>query len=154
MAQVTALAQWRDKKMQRPTPEAHHPSSPPLSAVFDKDYNALSGKVFGVLAVKEILKTHFPFEEEWKHDLFEVLEAVALSFGADAPETKLIVRHRFLDLKSWILDAMRPENKRDLSMALLVLDLMEKSALSRTAPMTNPPESFAFAVDHEVGPES
>ena len=79
--------------------------------------------MYAVLKIKEILDYHLYFDDVWPYLLLSFMEAVNnlnQGEGCDLPGTGA-------SLKDYVLSAVSQENKRDMSMVLLLIELMEKS---------------------------
>lgn len=80
--------------------------------------------VFGLLKVRDIVAFHEgDLNQEFDHFCLNGLEA-AYNFPDIGP---LKLKEAVKPLKEWILDSMTEDNKRDMSWALVILDLIEKS---------------------------
>ncbi|WP_027185920.1 hypothetical protein [Desulfovibrio inopinatus] len=126
MATVISIDAFRQKT------NPMQPGAPPDQAerpvlhdkdFWSRDYSKLEHIVFGVLKISELLSYYVPYDDSWHFSMLCLLDAAYRR--ALGEETALAdVSH---SLKGYILDAMTAENKRDLSGALLILDLVEKS---------------------------
>ncbi|WP_243544771.1 hypothetical protein [Pseudodesulfovibrio tunisiensis] len=125
MGTVVALDEYKARVTRaRPAPA----DRPELvgSEIWGRDYTELESVVFGLLKAREVVAYHVcGNDEEYDHLSLEALEAAyrIADFGPDR------LRDSIAPLKEWILDVMTPENKRDLSWAIVLLDLIEKSPL-------------------------
>lgn len=134
MAIVTSLLDYRRKK-QRPSfalpiVEDEPASRPHVSkqAIWRKDFSSFGGVIFGILTIRELLGYHLHYFEEWKHYLLQILDICANTTGKDrAALLGDVVR----DFKSFLFEETGPENKEDMALVVLILELMEKSALLR-----------------------
>lgn len=91
--------------------------------IWSRDYTRLESVVFATTKIKEILEYHFPFDEGWSGPLLNLLDAIyhLRQWGLEE------VAAAGSEIKDYILIGMTPENKRDLSAALLLIDLVEKT---------------------------
>jgi hypothetical protein len=125
MGSVVALDAFREslaRKEQTPT----GPPRPEISGgeVWGRDYRDVEAIVFGLLKVRGIVAHHQgDFDHEFDHLCIESLEA-AYTLETTGPAR---LRAAIKPLKEWILDAITEDNKRDMSWALVLLDLIEKS---------------------------
>ncbi len=125
MGTVIALDAYRMSK----NPEEHLRSilyPPPRindGQIFARDYSKLDGIVFAVLKIREILRYHVTTNEEWQYLALQVLDA-AYYFNAEKSE---LLREATRSLKDYILEEMDKRNGKDMTSALLLLDLIEKS---------------------------
>ena len=80
------------------------------------------------MKIKEILDYHLYYDDIWPYLLLSFLEAVHEGRQSDG---KGQLPGTGASLKDYVLSAITPENKRDLSMVLLLTDLIEKSPTYR-----------------------
>jgi len=126
MAQILSLeAHRQEKERQRAGPHSPALRRPNLSdrELWTRDYRETDNVVFAILKIKEILDYHLYYDDVWPYLLLSFMEAVHnLKQGdeVDLPGTGA-------SLKDYVLSAMSQDNKRDLSMVLLLIELMEKS---------------------------
>jgi len=126
MAQILFFdAHRRDKERQRAGPTGLPPHRPCCSdrELWTRDYREPDNILYAVLKIKEILDYHLYYDDVWPYLLLSFMEAVhTLNQGenGDLPGTGA-------SLKDYVLSAVSQENKRDLSMVLLLIELMEKS---------------------------
>ena len=130
MAQILSLdAHRRDRERQRAGPDGHTQRRPCCSdrELWTRDYRQPENIIFAVLKIKEILDYHLYYDDVWPYLLLSFMEAVHnLNQGqhGDLPGTGA-------SLKDYVLSAITPGNKRELSMVLLLTDLIEKSPTYR-----------------------
>jgi hypothetical protein len=79
------------------------------------------------MKIKEILDYHLYYDDVWPYLLLSFLEAVHNAKQGDARG----MLGTGASLKDYVLSAMGQENKRDMSMILLLTDLIEKSPTYR-----------------------
>jgi hypothetical protein len=126
MAQILSIdAHRQEKERQQAGPTGLNPRRPSLSdrQLWTRDYRETDNIMFAILKIKEILDYHLYYDDVWPYLLLSFMEAVHnLKQGAevDLPGTGA-------SLKDYVLSAMSQESKRDMSMVLLLIDLMEKS---------------------------
>lgn len=132
MGTVIALEEYR----KRLNPEQHLDSllypKPRIndSEVFSKDYTRLENVVFAILKVREILRYHVQTNEEWHYLILCVLDA-AYYFDKDKSQ---LLKEATASLKDYILGETNARNGKDMTAALLLVDLIEKSPrMKRTA---------------------
>jgi len=105
------------------------PKRPHLSDrdLWTRDYRELDSIMYAVLKIKEILDFHLYYDDVWPYLL--------LSFMESAHSAKQGLERRFpgagASLKDYVLSTMTEENKRDMTMVLLLTDLIEKSPTYR-----------------------
>ncbi|WP_028588665.1 hypothetical protein [Desulfocurvus vexinensis] len=125
MGTVIALDQYRMRK--DPGRELHTLLAPPPrindGQIFSRDYSKLDGIVFAVLKIREILRYHVQTNEEWQYLALQVLDA---AYHFDAGHSALL-REATGSLKDYILEEMDQDNGKDMTAALLLLDLIEKA---------------------------
>ncbi|MBU1003716.1 MAG: hypothetical protein KKE73_14475 [Proteobacteria bacterium] len=125
MGTVIALEQYR----QRQVPDEHLDSvlypRPRIndSEIFSKDYSRLENVVFAILKVREILRYHIFTNEEWHYLILCVLDA---AYYFDTEKSQLL-KEATTSLKNYILDEINARNGKDMTAALLLMDLIEKS---------------------------
>lgn len=126
MAQILSFdAYRRDRARQRAGPESPPPRRPCCSdrELWTRDYREPENIIYAVLKIKEILDYHLYYDDVWPYLLLSFMEAVHhlnRGEGHDLPGTGA-------SLKDYVHSAVSQENKRDLSMVLLLIELMEKS---------------------------
>ncbi|WP_291498849.1 hypothetical protein [Desulfocurvus sp.] len=129
MGTVIALDQYRMRK--DPEGELRTLLAPPPrindGQIFARDYSKLDGIVFAVLKIREILRYHVQTNEEWQYLALQVLDA-AYHFDA---EHGALLGEATASLKNYILEEMDRRNGRDMTAALLLLDLVEKAPRHR-----------------------
>jgi hypothetical protein len=101
------------------------PRRPRLSDrdLWTRDYGQTDNIVYAILKIKEILDYHLYYDDVWPFLLLSFMETVhnaRQGEGRDLPGTGA-------SLKDYVLSAITPTNKRDMSMVLLLTDLIEKS---------------------------
>ena len=101
------------------------PKRPRLSDrdLWTRDYRQTDNILYAIMKIKEILDYHLYYDDVWPYLLLSFLEAVHNTKQGDARE----LPGTGASLKDYVLSAVTPVNKRDLSMVLLLTDLIEKS---------------------------
>jgi hypothetical protein len=126
MAQVASLADYRARREAqappRPSPETPAPRIDD-GEILSRDYTRTPDIVFGLLKIREILGYHLFYDEAWKGLLLDLLDA-ACRPGDE--QTGRLARAA-LNLKDHIVEEMVPDSYHDLSAALLITDLVEKT---------------------------
>lgn len=126
MAQILSFDAYRqDKERLRAGPPVRNPRRPRLNDrdLWARDYREAENIIFAILKIKEILDYHLYYDDVWPFLLLSFMEAVHnLNQGRedDLPGTGA-------SLKDYVLSAMSQDTKRDLSMVLLLIELLEKS---------------------------
>lgn len=95
--------------------------------LWTRDYREIDNILYAILKIKEILDYHLYYDDVWPYLLLSFMEAVHTTKqggGQELPTTGA-------SLKDYVLSAVTPDNKRDLSMVLLLTDLIEKSPTYR-----------------------
>lgn len=125
MGNVVALETFRQSL--RPLKEkVKRPARPEVSggAIWGRDYREIEAVVFGLLQARGLVAHHVgAHEPAFDHLCLNALEAAYRL--ADFGQARL--KAAISPVKEWILDAITEDNKRDLSWALVILDLIEKS---------------------------
>lgn len=126
MAQILSFDAYRqDKERLRAGPPVRNPRRPRLNdrELWTRDYREADNIIFAILKIKEILDFHLYYDDVWPFLLLAFMEAVHNHNQGrvdDLPGTGA-------SLKDYVLSAMSQDTKRDLSMVLLLIELLEKS---------------------------
>lgn len=124
MGTVVALDQFRKQKMQ--TDFIAPPARPDVlgSEIWGTDYSSVEGIVFGLLKVREIASFYFgAHDQEFDHMLINALDK-AYHYELNGHEAlKAAIR----PIKDSVADMIDDNNRKPMSLALVILDLMEKS---------------------------
>ncbi|WP_428566096.1 MAG: hypothetical protein ACP59X_05755 [Solidesulfovibrio sp. DCME] len=101
------------------------PRRPRLSDrdLWTRDYGEIDNIVYAIMKIKEILDYHLYYDDVWPYLLLSFLEAVHNTGQGDGKG----LSGTGASLKDYVVSAVTPTNKRDLSMVLLLTDLIEKS---------------------------
>ena len=125
MGSVVALDEFKRTLGKRD----QHPAKPERPAIrgseiWGRDYTALEAVVFGLLKVRDIAAYHAG-EGSAKFDqlCLDALKAAYKVEDAGQPQLKQAIK----PLKEILLDMITEDNKRDISWALVLCDLIEKS---------------------------
>lgn len=125
MGSVVALDKFRQTILHKEkVPKG--PPRPEISGgeIWGRDYRDVEAIVFGLLKVRGIVAHHMGgFDHAFDHLCLESLEAAYEIHEFGPAKLKAAIK----PLKEWILDEMTEDNKRDMSWALVILDLIEKS---------------------------
>jgi len=124
MGSVVALDAFR-KNMKADRAKAS-PPRPEVSgaAVWGRNYREAEAIVYGLLQARGLLAHHAGAHDAgFDHLCMHALDAAYHVDELGLPHLKQAVA----PIKRWILDAITEDNKRDLSWALVLLDLIEKS---------------------------
>lgn len=125
MGSVVALDAFRESARKRGK-RTHRPPRPEVvgAEIWGRDYRDVEAVVFGLLKVRAIVAHHAgDFDPLFDFHCLNGLEA-AYRFESTDPER---LTNAIASMKEWILDFITDQNKRDLSWALVILDLIEKS---------------------------
>ncbi len=121
---VVSLCEYRNRRTEAPPAEEAIPR-PRISdtQIWARDYGKPEQMLGGLFKVREILNYHLHHEEEWKHYLLVILDALFRK-GADSSET--MGRHlgRLMNYLAMVFDA---ENRKDLGAAIIILDLVSRA---------------------------
>ena len=123
------------RKASRPHREATAATPPKQpqfsdSDLWTRDYRQLGNIVHAVIKMKEILDYHLYYDDVWPYLLLAFMESVH-NAKQDEPQT---IIGTGASLKDYVVSAITPDNKRDLTMVLLLTDLIEKSPGYRARP--------------------
>lgn len=136
MSGIVALAEFRKKKEAKRVASivSHKHTRPTLSdgQIFSQDYTTTEGVLFGVLKIREVLQYYVSDTDEWNHELMDVLESASKYTEDHKYEAELTERCQ--TLKGYILGAMNEDNAEDMTLGLLITDLIQKSPAVRRAP--------------------
>ena len=125
MGSVVALEEFRQSlRAKQQGPE--RPPRPEVSGgeVWGRDYRQVEAVVYGLLQARGLVAHHVGAHDPgFDHLCMDALEAAYRLEDLGQPRLNAAIR----PLKEWILDAITEDNKRDLSWALVLLDLIEKS---------------------------
>lgn len=125
MGSIVALDAFRASvEKTRNAPQG--PPRPEISGaeIWTRDYREVEAVVFGLLTVRNLVAHHLAgYDPDFDALCMDGLDA-AYSEKATGPER---LKAALKPLKDWLLDAMTEDNKRDMSWALVIVDLIEKS---------------------------
>ena len=125
MGSVVALEDFR-QSIEETRRGPIRPPRPKISGgeIWGRNYNEVEAIVFGLLKVRAIVAHHMgEHNQMFDHFCMDSLEAAYEIKTAGPARLKRAIK----PLKEWILDEMTEDNKRDMSWALVILDLIEKS---------------------------
>ncbi|MDC0335295.1 hypothetical protein OAN24_00150 [Pseudodesulfovibrio sp.] len=125
MGSVVALDEFR-QSIKQTRREPKRPPRPKISGgeIWGRDYKEVEAIVFGLLKVRGIVAHHMGEHDRGFDSLCIISLEAAYEIDAFGPNR---LKRAIKPLKEWILDAMTEDNKRDMSWALVILDLIEKS---------------------------
>ncbi|WP_461210667.1 hypothetical protein [Desulfocurvus sp. DL9XJH121] len=131
MGSVIALDEFRRAKEPECGLEATLYPRPRIndSEIFARDYTSIGGQVFAILKIREILRYHVRSNEEWQYLILCVLDA---AYHYD-PGKSQILKEAVRSLKDYVLGEVNTRNNKDMTSALLLLDLIEKSPRMKSA---------------------
>ena len=92
--------------------------------LFSRDYTEFENILFGLFKVREILDYHLHYSEEWKYHLLCILDGVYRTHveGKEHP-----ISGDVAEIKRYVAEDLSEANKRDLSLALLLLDIIDRN---------------------------
>lgn len=94
------------------------------SEIWARDYTDMEAVVFGLLKVRDIVAYHAGGQDtDFDHFCMDALEAAYTVRDGGTARLKEAIK----PLKEWLLDSLTDDNKRDISWALVLCDLIEKS---------------------------
>ncbi|MBN2139863.1 MAG: hypothetical protein PHV85_02845 [Desulfovibrionaceae bacterium] len=129
MSSVIALCEYRRKKaledlsLVRTGPERTEKPDLVGAEIWGRDYSELEAVVFGLLKVREIVLYYIGYDQDLESLLLCVLEA-AYGYAAHGPDR---LRAATMPLKEAVLARADEDNRRPLAMAVVILDLIEKT---------------------------
>lgn len=130
MGSVVALDEFRQEVGKTPRKPAR-PARPSIvgTEVWGRDYREVEAVVYGLLQARGLVAHHVGRYDQ----AFDAMCTVCLDAAYQVKETgHARLKEAIKPLKEWILDEMTEDNKRDLSWALVILDLIEKSPARRS----------------------
>ncbi len=126
MGTVVALDQFRKGSEQQTDATFEAPHRPAIfgSEIWGMDYSSMEGVVFGLLKVREIAGFFYgAHDAEFDHMLINALDK-AYHYELHGPDAlKAAIR----PLKADMADMINDNNRKPMSLALVILDLIEKS---------------------------
>lgn len=126
MATIISMREYvREKVPLMPEPPDTATGEPYIndSQVWSKDYSKLENVVFGVLKIREVLNYYFYYEDVWAYLLLNLLDAAAHASPEDSSE----LTEAAAQLRNYMVQAVDPENRKNMYAAILILDLIEKA---------------------------
>ena len=125
MGNVVALEDFR-QSLRAGKRERNKVPRPEISGaeVWGRDYREVESVVYGLVQARGLVAHHVGGHDSgFDHLCMDALEAAYRLKDTGQARLNAAIR----PLKEWILDAITEDNKRDLSWALVLLDLIEKS---------------------------
>lgn len=126
MGSVVALDEFRQGLEQREAAKGQPRQRPEIrgAEIWGRNYTEIEAVVFGLLKVRDIVAFHCRQTDPLFDQLcLEALRAAYLVEDEGPARLKLAMK----PVKEWLLDEMTEDNKRDMSWALVLTDLIEKS---------------------------
>jgi len=127
MGSVVALEEFRQTIENRDGPPISR-ERPKISGgeIWGRDYNDVEAIVFGLLKIRDIVAYHVgDHDQAFDHLCLNGLEAAYKIYEVGPLKLKAEIK----PIKEWILDEVTEDNKRDMSWALVIVDLIEKSPI-------------------------
>jgi len=131
MGQVVSLEEFREKKWAMEAgPFFYSLDRPHINdgEILARDYSELDNIIFGILKIRQILSYYVHTNDEWQYLILCLLNT---AYDLDEGQDELLYE-AILPLKEYILDEMNSRSKRDMTSALLILDLIEKTPAYKT----------------------
>lgn len=125
MGTVVALDQYK-RSLGKQASQPDTPARPDIlgSEIWTRDYTDIEAVVFGLLKVRNIAAFHSGDHNAALDRLcMDALEAAYTVDDIGGAKLKEAIK----PLKEWLLDMLGEDNKRDISWALVLCDLIEKS---------------------------
>lgn len=127
MGRVIELEEYRAQKALQER-EQPPPLQEPIvkdNEIWGKDYSSFNDVVYGIITVRRILDYHLHYSEEWKYYLLCLLDN---AHGVHAGQGPGRLQETVELMKSFVSEEMNVLNRKDLGIALLLLDLIAKGA--------------------------
>lgn len=127
MGNVIMLEDYRAQKalQEREQPPPMQRPSVGDDAIWSRDYSSFEDVVFGIITIRQVLDYHLHYSEEWKFYLLSILDnAYRVSQGQKPGRLQETVEL----LKAFVAEEMNVLNRKDMSIVLLLLDLISKGA--------------------------
>lgn len=135
MATITSLEDYRRSRGESaaPLPCGAEVDPPPIAKqeIWRRDFGTLDGIIYGLLKIREILGFQLHYHEEWKHYLLQILD---VGYHTAGKERARLLSDVVADFKGFLIAETTPENKEDMALVILVLELIEKSSAVRKGP--------------------
>lgn len=129
MATITSLEDFRQSRGRGTArlPCSTESEPPPIAKqeIWRRDFATLDGIIYGLLKIREILGFQLHYHEEWKHYLLQLLD---VGYHTVGKERARLLGNVVADFKGFLVEETTPENKEDMALVILVLELIEKSA--------------------------
>ncbi len=131
MNNIVYLEEYRQRKWEEETgrwlPEGERPYVTDGS-IWSKNYRNFDDLVTGLIKIKQLMEHHQPYSEEWKYFLLTLMDQ---AFSLKGDERNVRVAETAALMQQYLAEELNVLNKKDYSTALVILDLIVKSA--RTA---------------------
>lgn len=127
MASVIALEDYRMQKELR-NRDKYPPARQPRvkdADIWAKNYANYNDVVHGIVKIRQILDYHLHYSEDWKYYLLCLLD---YSFSAWSGQGTGPMIETIDILKSYVAAEMHANNRKDMGIALLLLDLIANGA--------------------------
>lgn len=127
MGKVIALEEYRALKALREreqTPPARRPRIRD-GDIWAGNYSEFDGVVYGIIMIRQVLDYHLHYSEEWKYYLLCLLDNAHGIRAGQGPER---LRETAEILKSYVAEEINETNRKDMTIVLLLLDLIAKGA--------------------------
>lgn len=129
MGTVVAIEQFKQTLGKKAEPPARERPVIRGGDIWGRNYTEIEAIVYGLLTIRDIVAFY-------DGDLNKDFDQLCLN-GLDAAYSILDVgpaklKESIKPIKEWILDSMTEDNKRDMSWALVLADLIEKSPTKET----------------------
>jgi len=139
MARITSLAEFKRKRGDCTLPpiDGGDLERPCIvkQDIWRRDFSTLDGIIYGLLKIREILGFQLHYYEEWKHYLLQMLD---VAYNTAGRERARLLGDVVADFKHFLIQETTPENKEDMALVVLVLELIEKSSALRQDPTARP----------------
>ncbi len=128
MAAVIDMATYRARKAKQVEVRDMLYPRPRVSDadIWTRNWGRLDNVAWATVRMREVLWHYLPYAGEWEVLLLDLLEeAVRYENGEAAADVAGVA----LELKETVTERMTPLNRKDLSVVLLLLDLIQKTRI-------------------------
>jgi hypothetical protein len=128
MGRVISLQEYVQAKTEKES-SAHDgvPGRPEVSKadIWRRDFSTFENVLYGLLTVRRLLDHHLHFHEDWKHYILMLLDMAYL--GSPASGGPSAISEIISMFKAYLFEETTAENKEDMALVMLILELIEKS---------------------------
>lgn len=128
MNNVHYLEEYRQRKWEQETGRWLPGGELPYvtdGSIWSKNYQNFDELMSGIIKIKQLMEHHLPYTEEWKYFLLTLMDQ---SFSLKGNERNARVAETASLMQQYLAEELNVMNKKDFSTALVILDLIAKSA--------------------------